>query len=1494
LEQAKVTVLNQTPSAFRQLMHYEMSLDPPKRRSVPLRYVIFGGEALDLASLIPWFEWHGDTSPKLINMYGITETTVHVTYRPLTIDDARAGTGSRIGIAIPHLELHVLDRHLKPVPIGVPGELFVGGDGLARGYLNRPELTAQKFIPHPFSATPDERLYRTGDLVRYTSDGDIEYLGRIDHQVKLRGFRVELGEIESVLAQHPAVREAVALIAEAASCRPAADHEAGPNVGGWTAGSRLRDKRLVAYVICGEDVADSELRGHVRERLPEYMVPAAFVRLDAFPLTANGKLDRRALPKPEWTRRDSDRAYIAPGTETEAALARIWQDVLGVKQAGLHDSFFDLGGHSLLATQVVSRVRDLFHVELSVRVFFESPSLESVAKAIDAEAGREALAAPPITPVPRDKPLPCSYAEESLWFLEGLSGGFSAYNIPLYLRLRGRLDGSILRRSLLRIVSRHEVLRTRFASSGGRPYQEVLAEGEIAWFEEDLTDLPSDAEAASCRPAADAEAASCRPAADLREMEALRRAEAASQRPFDLGSGPLLRGTLCRLAPDKHILCLVIHHIVFDGWSVGILLHELEAHYEALSGGNEAPLPPLAIQYGDYAAWQREWFSGESLERSLAYWRERLRAPLPALELPTDHARPAVQTFRGGQVSRRMNRDLTEQLRAFSRQESVTLFVTLLSGWGILLHRYTGQEDLVTGSAIAGRTRAELDGLIGFFVNTLALRLDLSGAPDFRTLLRRMQQLAIEAYEHQDTPFEALVAALQPERDLSRSPLFQVLFVFHNTPAPAIRFSGIEGCVEEVHNGSAKFDLTFAITDHAEGLWLALEYNADLFEAPTIERMLGHFQTLLEGIVANPDARLADLPFLTPQERHQLLVEWNDTRIDFPQNACLHQLFEEQTERTPNAVALVFGEERLTYRELNNLANRLARRLIELGTGPESLVGIYLTRSVEMLVALFATLKAGGAYVPLDPAYPAERLRMMLEDAQVTVVLTQGELVGSLPPIKAEILCLDREREVGRRLDGRKPPPRRNVTLANPASRVMADNLAYVIYTSGSTGKPKGVAIEHRSACAFVHWAHGVFDDRDLQGVLGSTSICFDLSVFEVFVPLSRGGSVILTENILALPSLPAREEVTLINTVPSAMAELARQGVLPSSVRTVNLAGEPLRPDLVDAVYDLGAGRVFDLYGPTESTTYSTFVLRHKGGPMTVGRPVANTRVYILDAYRQPAPIGVPGELYLGGQGLARGYLNRPELTAEKFIPDPFSGLPGERLYRTGDLARYRPDGNIEVIGRLDHQVKVRGFRIELGEIESVLSRHQDVQEAVVLAREDVPGDKRLVGYVILRHGQAVDAQSLRAFLREQLPDYMVPSLFVALDAFPLTPNGKVNRRALPAPEENAFAAGAGAKVEPRTDVERALADIWRELLKIERLGIHDDFFGLGGHSLLATQVVSRVRDSFQLNIPLRRLFEAPTIAGFGAIIEEALLEEIEKLSQEDAVRRLSEGPAL
>ncbi len=1034
-------------------------------------------------------------------------------------------------------------------------------------------------------------------------------------------------------------------------------------------------------------------------------------------------------------------------------------------------------------------------------------------------------------------PVALSYAQGSLWFLEEFSGGFGAYNVPVLLRLRGALDGSLLRTSLLGVISRHESLRTRFNSSGGVPVQVIDAEGRLAWAEDDLTGL---------------------------HAEALRRAEEEACRPFDLVAGPLVRATLYRLSSDEHLLCIVIHHIVFDGWSVGILLRELAACYEG------QPLSSLPIQYADYAVWQRSLFQGEALARSLAYWKERLQGPLPVLELATDHARPAAQTFRGGQVCRRMGRDLTDLLRTFSQRESVTLFVTLLSGWAALLHRYTGQEDIITGSAIAGRTRAELEGLIGFFVNTLALRLDLSGDPGFRTLLRRMQQLALEVYEHQETPFETLVAAVQPERGLSRSPLFQVMFVFHNTPAPMIQFSGVEGCVEEIHNGGAKFDLTFAITDSPEGFWLALEYNADLFEASTVERMLDHYETFLAGATAQPEERISALPLLTATERKLILDDWNATTRPYPRTSTLGVLFAEQASLTPDNVAVEFEGTRVTYRELNGRANRLAHYLQGLGVGSEVMVGLCAERSLEMVVATLGIIKAGGAYVPLDPEYPSPRLSYMIEDTRAPVVLVQRKLLDRLPPSDARYVCLDDESEYSRFPD------------AEPESGAMAESLAYVMYTSGSTGQPKGVCIPHRAVARLVlntDYLQLGPNDRVAQ----AANTAFDAATFEIWGPLLTGGCIVVMPRSVSLDAREMAaffraERITAIFLTTALFNQVAQQAPDAfATLRCVLFGGEQVDPRWVRAILQGGSPeRLLHVYGPTETTTFATWhrveEVHEEAKTVPIGRPISNTTLYVLDRALQPVPAGVPGELYIGGDGLARGYLHSPEMTAARFVPAPFAEAGGARLYKTGDRVRYLAGGSIEFMGRIDFQVKMRGFRIELGEIETILSRHESVAEALVLMREDAPGDKRLVAYVVPRAGARIDAASLRAFVRGQLPDYMTPSAFVALDAFPLTPNGKVDRRALPAPEREAFAATAGAMVEPRTDVERAVADIWREALKIDRLCIHDNFFDLGGHSLLATQVISKTNDAFSVAVPLRALFETQTVCGLAERISALL----------------------
>ncbi|HEX9936043.1 MAG TPA: amino acid adenylation domain-containing protein, partial [Longimicrobium sp.] len=1085
-------------------------------------------------------------------------------------------------------------------------------------------------------------------------------------------------------------------------------------------------------------------------------------------------------------------------------LAGIWCEVLRRDRVGVTENFFELGGHSLLATRAVSRIAELFAVEPSVAMLFEAPTVEGVAERVEALRRAGAPVLPPIVAAPRGDALPLSFAQERLWFLDRLQPGSAVYNLPLVARLTGALDAAALERALGEVVRRHEALRTTFAEADGQPVQVIAPFAGFALPLEDLSGLDAEAREAAVE-ARTAEEAAC---------------------PFDLAAGPLFRPALLRLGAEEHVLLLCMHHVVSDEWSTEVLFAELAALYGAFREGRASPLPEPAVQYADFAAWQRRVMAGEVLDGRLAWWRERLAGAPAQLELPTDHPHPAVQSHRGARAERRLPAGLLERLRALGRSAGATEFMVLLGAFKALLARYGAGDDVVVGSPAAGQTRRELEALVGCFVNTLVLRTDLSGDPGFRELLRRVRETTLGAWEHQDVPFERLVAELAPERSLSRSPLFQVMFVQENAGPKSAGLPGLETRRGYAGSATSKFDLTLSFDDDQA----ALEYATDLFEPATAQRMLAHLERVLEQVAADPDVRLSQLELLGGAERALVLEEWNRTEAEYPAELCIHQLFEAQAARTPAAVAVVVEEAELTYGELNERANRLAHHLVRLGVGRESRVGVCLERGIEMIVSLLAVLKAGGAYVPLDPAYPAERLAFTLADSGVVALLTQESLRSTLPVAHGMTVVS---------VDGAAAEIVRE--SAEPlGSGATPRSLAYLIYTSGSTGVPKGVAIEHQSAVALLSWAAAVFTAEELSGVLAATSISFDLSVFEIFLPLSLGGRVIVVENALALPRSAAADQVRLVNTVPSAMAALLKSDGIPSGVRTVNLAGEPLRAELVDALYTRGGiERVYDLYGPSEDTTYSTWTLRRAGGPATIGRPISNTRAYVLGAAQLPLPAGVPGELYLGGRGLARGYLGRPGLTAERFVPDPFSGEPGARLYRTGDRARWRADGTLEYLGRLDHQVKVRGFRIELGEVEAALRRNPGVADCVVLAREDAPGDRRLVAYVV----GGVETDALRAQLRRSLPEHMVPSAFVSLDHLPLTPNGKLDRKALPAPE---LASAGERHVAPRTPVEEVLAGIWCEVLRRDRVGVTENFFELGGHSLLATRAVSRIAELF------------------------------------------------
>jgi amino acid adenylation domain-containing protein len=1059
-----------------------------------------------------------------------------------------------------------------------------------------------------------------------------------------------------------------------------------------------------------------------------------------------------------------------------------------------------------------------------------------------------------------DNIFPLSFAQQRLWFINQLEPNNTSYilNFPIYLN--GSLHVAVLERSLQEIVRRHESLRTVFVSNNGHPMQTVIPTLTIPLATVDLREI-REIEREDC----------------IRQM-----AVAEVRRPFDLACGPLIRITLLYPAEQEHILLLTMHHIVSDAWSMGVFVRELTALYKAFAQGYPSPLPELSIQYKDYVAWQQQWLQGTEQEQQLSYWRAQL-ANLPLLQLPTTYPRPTTLTFQGRTHDFALSSDITEQLVGISRQGNATLFMTLLAASLILLQRYSRQNDIAVGTPIANRTWRATEPLIGFFVNTLVMRGDLSGNPTFQELLSRVRTICLEAYAHQDLPFEQLVEDLQPARDLSRQPLFQVLFAFQSTKNDILELPGLTMRWLEVEHETAKFDLSFLFRETDDGLYGSLEYSTDLFDNTTIVQMARHLQNLLASIATGPEQRISDLALLTVEEQHQLLVSWNNTRTGDVRDRCVHQLIEKQVSQTPEAIAVSFEYEQVTYWKINERANQLAHYLQSAGVKSEIRVGICMERSIDLVIGLLGIWKAGGAYVPLDPTYPPDRLSFMLQDAQAQILVTQERLLNRLPQNNIHTICLDRDRATISSQPG-----------SSPVNTVLVNNLAYVIYTSGSSGRPKGVAIEHRSTLTLLDWARSLFAEDDFAGILASTSICFDLSVFELFAPLICGGTIIMTEHILQLPTLPQAKKVTMINTVPSAVSELLRVDGIPPSVRTVNLAGEALQNRLVQQLYQRDTiTRVFNLYGPTEDTTYSTCALMEQGSNKIppIGRPITDRQIYLLDTNLRLAPIGVPGELYIGGNGLARGYLNRPDLTGERFIPNPFSGERGARLYKTGDLARYNSDGVLDFLGRIDHQIKVRGFRIELSEIEAMLRQHPAVQEAVVLAIEDSLNNKRLVAYIVPQPQQNPAFADMLRFLRKQLPNYMIPATFCLIQTLLLMPNGKVDRHALSTTSEN-HSRLATIFAEPRTLIEEILAGIWVELLHIDRAGIHDNFFDLGGHSLLAMQMVARVRDSFNVELPLRRVFERSTLVELAESIEEMRRKEsippappIEPITREDTI---------
>ncbi|MFJ8231219.1 amino acid adenylation domain-containing protein, partial [Streptomyces sp. NPDC094448] len=1377
----QITVMQATPSLWR-TMAADADADAGAVGALGGVRILVGGEALpsDLATQLAGAADH------VTNVYGPTETTIWSTAAVVRADGAVT-----IGRPLANTRVYVLDAHLQPVPAGVPGELYIAGTGTARGYLHRPGLTAERFLADPFGP-PGTRMYRTGDIVHWTPDGNLVYLRRADDQVKVRGFRIELGEIETLLRAHPDVDQAVATV---------------------------RGERLTAYTT-GTAVPGEELRRYLARTLPDYMIPSAFVALDVLPLTANGKLDRKALPDPDPTHTAT--TGRTPRTPQEEILSTLFADVLGLERVGIDDSFFDLGGHSLLATRLVSRVRSTLGAELSVRALFEAPTVAGLAQQLTQAASART---PVVARAERPQRIPLSYAQQRLWFLHQYEPDSALYNIPVALRLTGTLDEQALRDALTDLVARHEALRTVFThadNDGGSADSDGSSGGTYQVV----------------RPAGVA-----RPDLEVRAVtedgleEAL---AAAAGETFDLTRDLPLRATLFRLGPDEHVLLLVVHHIAADGWSLTPLAHDLTTAYAARATGRTPDPAPLPVQYADYTLWQRDVLGSEddpdsTVSRQLAYWQNTLTGLPTELDLPTDRPRPAIPTHRGGTVTFTIPTHLHTALTHLARQQHASTFMVLQAALAVLLSRLGAGNDIPIGSPIAGRTDDTLENLVGFFVNTLVLRTDLTGNPTFTQLLTRTRETNLAAYTHQDIPFERLVEALNPERSPSRHPLFQTMLnpnVLTSTVTSDMEFGDLKAAHHPTTTGTSRFDLSLSYAElgDKEGIKAALEFSADLFDQESAELLSRRFVRVLEALVTAPDTHIGHIDVLDHEERRAVLDHWATGPLTHLSTATDPvSLFREQVARVPEAVAVVFGGISVSYRELDARSERLARLLLEAGLGQETYAAVMLPRSADLVVALLAVLKAGGGYLPLDGDFPAERLAFMQEETRPVVVVDEEWMAAAA----------DRE-------------PGAGVMLPGCAD---ARQAAYVLYTSGSTGRPKGVVVSRGALANLLVDMRERIGLGDGDRLLAVTTVGFDIAGLELFAPLTAGAAVVIAPAGLVhepgeLSALLTTEQITVMQATPSlwrTMAADADASAL-AGVRIL-VGGEALPSDLATQLAG-AADHVTNVYGPTETTIWSTAAVVRADGAVTIGRPLANTRVYVLDAHLQPVPAGVPGELYIAGTGTARGYLHRPGLTAERFLADPF-GPPGTRMYRTGDIVHWTPDGNLVYLHRADDQVKLRGFRIELGEIETRLQTHPHITQAVANVRND-----RLTAYTTTT-GTAVSGEELRRHLARTLPDYMIPSAFVTLDTLPLTTNGKLDRKALPDPHPTHTTTSR----TPRTPQEEILSTLFADVLGLDHIGIDDSFFDLGGDSIRSLQLVAQARSTGTV-FTVRDVFEYRTVA--------------------------------
>jgi len=1415
IEECGATVFQATPVTFKMLMINSW------RGKKDLKLII-GGEALSkdlVRELLP-------ISREIFNSYGPTETTIYSVVRNLTADDATGEGYVPIGRPIDNTTLYVLNKKLMPVPIGIPGELYIGGDGISPGYLNLPNMTDERFIPNPFSTEPNQKIYKTGDLVQYFSDGNLVFLNRVDSQVKIRGFRIELGEIESAIAQFEAIKDNVVMVRE----------------------DTPGNKKLIGYIILKEN-KEADLTGLQRflaTKLPNYMVPASFKIMDQFPVTLNGKIDRKLLPAPVETISQLSVNHIIPLTQTEKDLVLIWSEVLRIENIGISDNFFELGGNSLIATMLITRIKKMFSVRIPMRMMFKKQTIREIANEIESSKLRTITSDTGLK-IPHlengSNIYPLSPGQKRLWFVENFEPGQRAYNMPFDYRIKGELDTSLLEQSINILLKRHGSLRTIFPTSDGEPVQKIVEYTPIHLTVENFELLSKEEKSVLVDKYS-----------DENELHI-----------FDLEKGPLFLCKLLKISATEWILLINMHHAVTDGWSVKILVDELGQIYTSLEQQKPIDLPLLPITYTDFAIWQNEWLKGDDCRKQLDFWINELKGAPELLQLPMDFQRPKNQTYDGDEVQFTIDAETTIQLQSFSQQHNGSLFILLLSIFNTLISRYTTQEEFVIGIPIAGRTCEEQESLVGMLINNFPLRITPLDNMTFSEMYEMCKKKFYLAYENQELPIDRIIEELRVTRTANISPLFQVMFNLLDMFDEETSLSGSTMEMIDKRRHIAQFDLSLHIYETKKTLNCVLEYNTNLFKRSRIERMAGHFMELVNSLMINPDQKIRKIPLLTAKEKQLILGEWNATSVDFPKEKCIYQLFEEQVLKTPDSIAISDDHRKLTYTAMNDKANKLARHLHHSGAVEGSLVAICIERSTDLLVALLAIQKAGCTYIPLDPIYPKDRLALILEDGNPVVLLTEKKLLNNLPETAAKNVFIEESEAY------------QNESGSNTDYAVTPDMVAYLIYTSGSTGKPKGVQIQHRALVNFILSMAKKPGITPEDVLLAVTTISFDIAGLEMYLPIICGATIFVANHETSMnPDLLVQKiednQATILQATPVTFRMLNSAEWNGYKKLKILCGGEAMPKELA---YDLisKCGELWNMYGPTETTVWSTVEKvevdeNDRTGYVNLGKPIDNTFIYVLNSEFQPVPIGYPGELFIGGDGLAKGYYHLPEMTKEKFLADPFSKHPGARMYRTGDLVQQTEEGKLEFLNRVDSQVKIRGFRIELGEIESALTQYPTINDNVVIVREDTPGDKKLVAYIIRKEKLDTDIPELRLFLKTKIPDYMVPSAFVFIEKFPLTPNGKIDRKALPSPLEMA-PQQAKTYMEPQTGMEKKLAKIWSEVLKIERIGMDENFFEIGGHSMIAVTLMVKIEKELGMRLPLAILFDHSNIHDMAQLLD-------------------------